>query len=358
MSITNSQKFNVEPSTNPPGGLSVEQSPQFVCIGFDDNYYPDGMNWFLDFMKDKRNADGSPAHVSFYVNTNNSFDIESTTDPMGPALRKAWLDAQAQGHEIGNHTATHSFELRNQGKAEWMADMAECNRQLAAIGIDMSKVVGFRTPFLRYNDATFQASSELGFAYDCSIESGFNDDEDGRFALWPYTLDNGPAPADFLPDNPVKKYPGLWEFPVHAVVVPPQLRKAIAERRKKADPNTRFSESFGKITGLDYDMWMDPNADQDPGLSGHEFLESLKYTLSQRLKGKRAPMLFGAHTPLYDPLTLPGPGNEWPHYHKNASLADMRKALEDFVLHCLAIPQVRLVSQAELLAWMQAPKPL
>ena len=40
-------------SQSPPGGLKPEQSPMFVCFGFDDNAYADGIKWFRELVKNK-----------------------------------------------------------------------------------------------------------------------------------------------------------------------------------------------------------------------------------------------------------------------------------------------------------------
>src|SRR5439155_2542243 len=72
-------------SQSPPGGLSPSQVPQFVQIGFDDNFRsglnttpPSGMTWATNFFKPLKNPagsgkgatfDGTPVRVSFYSNT-------------------------------------------------------------------------------------------------------------------------------------------------------------------------------------------------------------------------------------------------------------------------------------------------
>lgn len=346
------------PSRYPPADLDISRTPQFVCIGWDDNYFPEGMEWFVDFMADKKNADGSMARCSFFVNTNNSFDVHSPTHPLAPRLRAVWRKAQEQGHEIGNHTATHAEGLRLASKEGWLQEMQNCQDSLSRLGLRMSEVKGFRSPFLLYGDATFAAGRDMGFSYDCSVESGFDDDDDGRFALWPYTLDQGVPVQDRIPEVTVGHYPYYWEIPVSAVTVPPRLRRQVSDKLRLAHPGTRFGQNYGKITGLDYNLFIDQGPDCPSGLSGAEFLDTLVFSLKQRLSGSRAPLCFGAHTPLYDPLTLPGPGNQWPEYHQNASLSEMRKAMEDFVDYALTIPEVRITSHAELLSWMQDPREL
>ena len=58
-------------------------------------------------------------------------------------------------------------------------------------GVTEEDIFGFRTPFLKYNNATFEALQAEGFVYDCSIEEGYQPDHDGTNYYWPYTLDEG-----------------------------------------------------------------------------------------------------------------------------------------------------------------------
>src|SRR4051812_24046609 len=78
---------NVAPSRTNPGNFPVEKVPQFVCIGSDDNYHSAGFKFFVDSLKAKKNPtqsppqagtfDGTPARMSFFVNSNNGngYDI-------------------------------------------------------------------------------------------------------------------------------------------------------------------------------------------------------------------------------------------------------------------------------------------
>lgn len=339
-----------------PGALAAGTIPQFVCVGWDDNYFPDGMWWILDFLKNKKNADGSPARCSFYVNTNNSFPLRSTQEKLAGPLRESYLEAQRQGHEIGNHTATHAEGLRECGLKRWTDEIEACTADLRAIGIDVERINGFRAPFLLYNKASFDAIENLGFTYDCSIQSGFNDTiDDGRAFIWPYTLDEGVYGPDVLHGVPVGRHRGLWEVPAYSVVAPPELRSRLAAKFRAVGGDSQFDQANGKITGLDYNLWIDADPQTPTGLTADEYFETLRYSLDQRLAGNRAPLCFGAHTPLYDALSLPFPGNRWPEYHANASLTEMREAMERFFDYALSKPDVRVAPMATLVAWMEEP---
>ena len=58
-------------SQSPPNGLAVSQVPQFVELGFDDNFISGlgsttgGMTWILNFLRNKRNPSGSGNSATF-----------------------------------------------------------------------------------------------------------------------------------------------------------------------------------------------------------------------------------------------------------------------------------------------------
>jgi peptidoglycan/xylan/chitin deacetylase (PgdA/CDA1 family) len=331
---------NVDASRQIPGGLKPEQTPQFVCIGFDDNYEVDGMRWAIDLLKGKKNPagagnagtfDAKPVRVSFYCNTNNGNPLSS--------LSGVFMEAYNAGHEIADHTRTHKTDSTTT-KATWTTEIKSCRTDLTGIGIPNDKITGFRTPYLQYNDFTFTVLTELSFVYDCSVESGTDADMDGTNFYWPYTLHNG------TPDNKkIAAHPGLWEMPVYVVIVPPELRAQI--RKKQA----KFDDKTGKWTGLDYNMWA-PQADNGLAMTKDEYSAALKYSLDQRLKGNRAPLLFGSHSQFY---CQAGFANLTP---PNATLTAMQAAMEDFITYALGKPDVRIVPERDILTWVKKPVPL
>jgi hypothetical protein len=48
---TVAEAVRVDPSTNPPGGFSVSQVPQFVSVTFDDNFGQDGVSWAISLRR-------------------------------------------------------------------------------------------------------------------------------------------------------------------------------------------------------------------------------------------------------------------------------------------------------------------
>src|SRR6266545_6543730 len=107
-------------SREPPGGLEPAGIPQLVSITFDDNFgladpaSAGGMNYILDFYKDRRNPpgtgnaenfDGAPIKTTFYYTSIYLIDSAVTVlrgkpgeDEMG-RNRAAWTAAVQAGHE-------------------------------------------------------------------------------------------------------------------------------------------------------------------------------------------------------------------------------------------------------------------
>jgi hypothetical protein len=363
---------NVAPSANPPCGLTPAQVPQFVNIGFDDNAYSGldgsagtgGFSWAVTMANARTNPDGSPVHLSFYMTTiyMDQWQSESPT-----FVKRAWRQALTSGPEIGNHTQGHlhggMFPL-----TQWRMEMMNCINSLTkpfdpnesnfspdaskGIGATAADIVGFRTPFLEYNDATLQAAKDIGFRYDCSIEDGYQWDQDGSNYLWPYTLDNGSPGHEVLVGwgtrTPIQPRPGLWELPVHPVIVPPDDKCAMygvqpGLRSRLQARQSWFDVQGGKITGFDYNLWV------SFAMTKAEFLATLKYTLDQRIAGNRAPFMFGAHTDYYSSKYTAVP---------NATLAERQQAIEEFIDYARAKPMVRVKANKEILEWVRNPDPL
>jgi hypothetical protein len=76
-------------------------------------------------------------------------------------------DAAGYGHEIGNHSLEHRYDLVRLGRAEITRQIEEGARVIeAATG---QKPVGFRAPGYTISDEVFEVLTELGVAYDSSV---------------------------------------------------------------------------------------------------------------------------------------------------------------------------------------------
>src|SRR3954471_14460061 len=80
---------NMPPSKSPPGGLTAAQVPQFVSIGWDDNFQTDAIYWATGILADRVNPagnghactyDGTQVHGSFYLSTTYITEAGSTED--------------------------------------------------------------------------------------------------------------------------------------------------------------------------------------------------------------------------------------------------------------------------------------
>jgi peptidoglycan/xylan/chitin deacetylase (PgdA/CDA1 family) len=354
-----------------PGGQDAADVPMFVSLGFDDNGYADGVNWILDFLREKKNADDSAARISFYMTTGyvyddtdvNSMYAEPTTGDTDEIVA-SWKKAYEDGHEIGNHTQHHpmgfdkwaaDFDPADVMTAEqWEAEMRAANEIISSatqgIGMDVSEIQGFRTPFLGYTDMTIEAAATVGFVYDCSIEEGWQDDQNGTNYAWPYDLKDGSPGDDYTytwgnARDPIGSHPGLWEMSPQPLIAPPDYRAeeygiAPGLRAKCKSLADYFETANGKVTGFDWNVW------DEYQMSGDEALATLKYSLDLRLKGNRAPMMLGVHTDEYtedNPDFMP-PGS---------TVAERRKAIEDFLTYALSKGEVRVVPMKDILSWVK-----
>jgi peptidoglycan/xylan/chitin deacetylase (PgdA/CDA1 family) len=343
---------NVAASAAAPGGLSREQTPQFVSVGWDDNGDAEGVRWALGVHERTR------GHASFFVNS-----IYGSSE----AVKQAWIDAWKSGHEIGNHTAGHLSNRSGQPftVAQWQSEIQSCTDFLIEAGIlQANGRCGFRAPYLEYDDHTLTAIQELGFDYDCSIEEGHDGAQDGSNYYWPYTLDRlSPGHTwrvqHTQPPSPISEltpHAGLWELPVYALIAPPDercaeygtapgLRALLQDRQPQF-----FAAATGKIVGFDYNLWA-PVAGEGLAMSKSEFLATTKYSFDQHYAGNRAPFLLGAHTAFYVAA-----------YDNNAPgtprAADRRAAVEELLAYVTSKPGVRVVSHRELLDWLRNPQPL
>jgi hypothetical protein len=322
----------LDASYSPPGGLSVEEAPQFVVLGFDDNRYIDGMQWVMDLLEGKKNPagkgnpstfDGQPIKAAFYFTSGAAMaDAGKPADVAYKAdLLKLWKRAVAGGHEVANHTHTH--ETSNAlSKDKWVSEMRECTKNLVALlGIDASEIWGFRTPYLDFGQGTFDAIKEVGLLYEATVTH--QGDYNKRQHVWPYTLDKGFNERSIAPAGWI--YPGVWEIPVYTTSVD--------------------ITGHPPVTGFDSSILTQAYGDQYAGM--------LKMGLDYRLtpQGNRAPYTVGLHSDTYSDENASAKIN----YDPRMGLADRRKALSDFIEYALTKPNVRFVSAKQLIQWMRKP---
>ncbi len=313
----------LDPSFDPPGGIPIEKTPQFIVMGFDDNCYTDGMKWLLDFIKDKKNPaglgndatfDGQPIKMSFYYVGQ---AVEDET------LLVQWQRATDAGHEVANHTKTHETTSAL-SVAQWESEIGECTEILAdKLKVNKSEIVGFRTPYLDYAKSSFDALKNQGFLYECTI--AHQPDIYTKRHIWPYTLHNGFHALTVIGDATSWKYAGFWEIPVYQM--------------------SCDMTGYPSYKGFDSTILREAVGRQWPSM--------LKINLDFRLTdgGNRAPYTIGVHTDTYSPSNADAAAA----YDHVLTCNERQKSIEDFIDYALTKPDVRFVTAQQLIQWMNKP---
>lgn len=325
---------NVAYSNKPPGGIAPADAPMFVILGWDDNSYSDGMNWFLDFIRTKKNKNGTNARTTFFNTTERASTlVVAENNQTVDDVLNSWKTAYNEGHEIANHTVNHPHGKAFDGPT-WYTTINDANTWFKN-NLGIGKVYGFRTPYLEFGAGTFDALRQLNMYYDCSIEFGYGvgfnlqqapwyvgfASELGRkeYTYWPFTLDAG-APAGAALNGANVTMPGVWEFMV----------------------NTYLKPGGGEITGFDYNVFAQ--------LSASEVYDIWKYNFDLQRAGNKAPFMVNVHTDYYsnwntDAITA----------FTKSTVNERRKAIEDFVNYVLQFDDVRVVPAYQVIEWMKNP---
>jgi hypothetical protein len=303
--------------------------PQFVAFGFDDDRYEDGMQWALDTIKAKRNPAGRGDHCTFDgTQARVSFFITSKVGATSAALQALHARAYQDGNEVANHTDTHADTLQaNTDINVWLHEMTTCNGYLSGLGVPKNAIIGFRTPFLQFTSATFNAIAQEGFLYDCSVEHFLSPTGED----WPYTLDNGRSTNSYLRNDDTGKHAGLWELPVHEFM-----------------PAT----GWVGVTGLDWNIWCARQMNTTDALNLLKASLDIRFKGDMRAPANRAPLFVGGHTDLYsqnNPDAVPC----------SNTYLERRQVIEQFIDYALAYdPSVRIVPYGQIMRWMQSPRGL
>jgi hypothetical protein len=329
----------------PPGGLEASKVPMFVCFGFDDNGRIQGAEWFANLGRTHKNPagggnpatyDGTNVKATWFLTASYATDTGFVQQGSGTLadLINAWKALAKDGHEIGNHTWTHPHGT-GLDLAGWKDEIQKTNDFIVStLGVERSRIKGFRTPFLEYTPTTLEALKDLGFAYDCSIEFGFNgwqplagdsgywnsmtDPNTHKKLFWPWALDEGSPPGNASKGNP--KIPGMQEVPVY----------------------TYMKEAGGEVTGIDFNLWM--------VMDRATFVKTLKKEFDLRRAGNRNPLVINLHSDYYAQYN-----DDANQAFTLASWQDRQKAIEEFLDYVLSFPETRVVPFGQMLDWMAKP---
>jgi hypothetical protein len=223
----------------------------------------------------------------------------------------------------------------------------EVNGNLIALnalaGIPLKSIIGFRAPFLNFSVNTLKLLAASGFTYDSSAPAAIPVTDPGTDAFWPYTLDNGLANdclavAGACKGQPV--LPGLWEIPMYA-----------------------FFDERGDAGAHLMDPWLD-TANGASKVNDTATFEYMKATFTAHYNGNRQPIGLYTH-PIHLSTTYPGvnapPSTikmindflDWAQVQQNGASLPFPHRFDEAHRHI-----VWIVSNEQLLAWVQNPVPI
>ena len=280
-------------STDIPGGLPPNQTPQIVTISFDDGLrVEDYERYYSQFLNGRKNPNGCPIPLTFFI-THNYTDYALTEDLF------------SAGHEAADHSVTHREEpwWLNASVADLTAEIVDMQTILLAwANIARSNVIGYRAPYLATSENEIKALYDSNFTYECSMTT--------PTMYWPFTLDYKSPICTSPATCPVNSYPGLWIL-----------------------PNIQYKQKNGPVCPM-LDACTKPTTEQ-------EWLDFLLDNFFAHYHGNRAPFGLYAHS-------------AWFYLFNQGRL----QALEAFLDKIQSMPDVYIVTQSQMLAWVRSPTPL
>ncbi|KAK4053645.1 hypothetical protein OIO90_003884 [Microbotryomycetes sp. JL221] len=287
-------------STAPPGGLSPEDTPQFITFTSDDaiqSYTMEVLNYLLG---NRTNPNGCPVK-STYFNSLTYSNYSMVTDFF------------VAGNEVADHTMTH---VGKPNSSEILGNIRALN---AYSGIPLSSLAGFRAPLLSFDASTLNILAEGEFVYDSTATAATPANLNPTDAFWPYTMDNGLANNCLDVTDVCRgqvKLPGLWEIPMYSIF------------------------EGNDTTGIHLmDPWLDTS---DPS----ESVQWMQNTFMQHYEGNRQPFGIYSH-PIHLAVGYPNVPDP----------IEIREAIKGFLDWLQTHDDVWFVTNQQLLAWMRNPVP-
>jgi peptidoglycan/xylan/chitin deacetylase (PgdA/CDA1 family) len=179
---------------------AVERPPQFVAIAFDNCTELERWQELAEFAADM-NKSGDRLHFTFFVSGINFIADASRNVYEGPGERRGVSridfggsaadvrrrveyvnDLYQHGHEIASHAVGH-FSGRGWSAGDWakefrafrdvLANVAANNRLGSEVkfAFPLSRVIGFRAPYLDPSPGLYTVLKDNGFRYDTSSDS-------------------------------------------------------------------------------------------------------------------------------------------------------------------------------------------
>ncbi|MCB9660869.1 MAG: polysaccharide deacetylase family protein [Polyangiales bacterium] len=206
---------------------------QFVLLGFDATPPEQrpldrtGFHYIYEALNRARPAGGRPNAFTLFISTGNfqfapgqrnlrpdERPFEGLLPRNQPVIRYArnlaYIRARAAnvretarlGVEIGSHAVRHAHGLR-WSEADWETELADHERISDLLGFP--RPVGFRAPFLEYNDGMYAALARRGTRYDASRPGGRAWPTRHPSGIWLFNIPTVPVPgggrALFFDDN-------------------------------------------------------------------------------------------------------------------------------------------------------------
>ena len=195
------------PSKEIPGGLTLDETPQFIILQMEDS--------ILD---------------TDFLNEDQLTRLLKNGDPTYPILDSLGCIPRFTGYfsgRLGDYNMinyayrTGSVAMRgytmttslSTGPATWQQELSSLQSDFNYLA--QATPVGSRAPFFQANEFYYEQLYNMGIKFDSSMiwNDGFT-----KQAYWPFTLDY----PDLIDQNlcnfkgacPTQSYPGLWEFPL------------------------------------------------------------------------------------------------------------------------------------------------
>ena len=123
---------------------------------------------------------GKNSHFTFFLTSSLLFSRLKGKSNIGFGGTKKDIESRLKitqkaigfGHEIGNHSVRH-LHGSDWSYQQWIDELSEFDEQVAGFFADKNgrpyKAVGFRAPYLEWNEYMFNALSSLKYSYDVSV---------------------------------------------------------------------------------------------------------------------------------------------------------------------------------------------
>jgi hypothetical protein len=156
------------------------QQKKKVILCFDGSR--DNSKWMSSISLSKKLSDVVGHRVSFtyYVNSAYFFTKIKGRSEIGYGGTKEEIDLRLklvqeainEGHEIGSHTVRHQHG-HSWSYLQWLDELSEFDEHIAHFFKDKQgkpyKSIGFRAPYLEWNENLYKSLKELNYIYDVSM---------------------------------------------------------------------------------------------------------------------------------------------------------------------------------------------